>query len=197
MSNLLKKFTLSILAGFIVLFSFAPYWQVSAQTPQATPIAPAAAPGTWYNPNFKDWFSKVYDENVSPSNEIFGERYTAAQVQWVIYSLWAFILNVIIPQNLTACLLTNSTNIGTCATALNQILGKTGSLNPYTQPQKQQSLLSLVFATNRSFSGISYIKDKIQNFSLVPVAHAQTAGFGFSALDPIQNFWRAFRNIAF
>ncbi len=70
----MKKLLLSFLIGLTLLFSFAPY------------LSPVKAQ-SWYDQSPLEWYLKVYDENTSPSNEIFGERYTAAQVQWVIYSV--------------------------------------------------------------------------------------------------------------
>jgi len=196
MSTLLKKLTISFLIFLVVFTSLAPNFLIAKadSSPDATP----APMGTWYNSNFGDWFNKVYNENVSPGTEIFGERYTAAQVQWVIYGVWAFILNVAIPQHITSCLLTNTIDLTACGQELQDLLSgskTTGSLTPTTQP-KNQSLLSEVFA-DRPLSGISYVKNKIQNFSLVPLAHAQAVGFGYNALKPIQDMWIVIRNIAF
>ena len=73
--NMLKKLLASILlAIFLLTTVFVSYVQ---------------AQSTWYNPGFLEWRSKVYS---SPDAEIFGERYTAAQVNWVIYSFANFIL---------------------------------------------------------------------------------------------------------
>jgi hypothetical protein len=46
-------------------------------------------------------------------------------------------------------------------------------------------------------SGISYIRERAQGFTLVPVAHAQSPGFGFTALNVVQDAWKASRDIAF
>jgi hypothetical protein len=53
----------------------------------------------WYHSEFKDWFGKVSD----PGNpeDIFAERYTSAQVEWVFYGYFAFILNSIFGTNLS------------------------------------------------------------------------------------------------
>ena len=52
-----------------------------------------AQQSTWYNQGFVEWYDKVYNPDTSPGSEIFGERYTAAQVEWVIYGLGAFFIN--------------------------------------------------------------------------------------------------------
>ena len=74
----LKKFVLTLLSSLLIFNSV-----------MATPLAALAAdeaPSTWYKQDFGSWYSKVYGDE-SPPSEIFGERYTAAQVQWIIYGL--------------------------------------------------------------------------------------------------------------
>lgn len=159
----------------------------------------APAEGTWYNSSFKDWFGKVYDPN-NPS-EIFGERYTAAQVQWVIYGLWGFLINSATgPQNagVVQCFLNSVTDINTCADQLKSLVdaSKTSNYASAPLPNQNTNLWSLVFA-DRPLSGVSYVKEKVKNFTIVPVANAQVVGFGFNALGPVQDMWRAFRDIAF
>ncbi len=193
MSNLLKKIVLSFLSTLILLFSFAPFLKVHAQSVPQT--------GNWYNQDFKEWYGKVYDENISPPNEIFGERYTAAQVEWVMYGLLSFIINQAVgPQNapLTSCFISNFGDLSTCKQLLTKILSE-GPVTPNlaVNSKPTRSLLSLVFAADRPLSGISYVKQRLQNFSIIPVAKAQTTGFGFTALQPIQSAWRASRDIAF
>ena len=70
-----KKLLLSFFAFMMLTFSFVPLAYAQAE------------PGKWYNQSFQEWITKVDD---SPESEIFGERYTAAQVQWVIYGLFFF-----------------------------------------------------------------------------------------------------------
>jgi hypothetical protein len=167
-----------------------------------TPATTNTSTPTWYNQSFQEWYGKVYDP--SNPNEIFGERYTAAQVQWIVYGLFSFLVNSATgPQNtgLIQCFISNAANITTCATQLTKLLTDSNIQGQTVVAEKtspKQSLLSLVFATDRPMSGISYVKERLQRFSLVPIAHAQTAGFGFTtALEPIQNMWKVFRDIAF
>jgi hypothetical protein len=189
MSNLLRKLAFSFLAFLVLFFSIAPNFMA----------AKAATPApTWYNSSFGDWYGKVYDPK--NSSEIFGERYTAAQVQWVMYGLFAFIINSTTNSNIVQCFLNNSLNIASCEADIKNLLTfdtNTSKLaESYTTVPQNTSLWGLVFA-DRPFSGISYVKEHLQNFSLVPVVHAQTVGFGFTALKPIQNMWSASRDIAF
>ncbi len=191
MSTLLKKFVLSFLCFLVIFLSV---------TPGLVPVQ-AQSESTWYNTNFGDWYKKVYDENTSPGNEIFGERYTAAQVQWVVYGLASFILNGVLgntpeSQNTIACLVGTNTDLTACGQAIKGLLTTTSVVTPVAT-HENDSLVSMVFA-DRPISGVSYIKEKIQNFDLVPVAKAQTTpGFGFSALEPIQSMWKGARDIAF
>lgn len=197
MSILLKKIVLSFLSGLLLLLSTAPLLSVKAQsqTAEDTNTTPGA---TWYNAPFNDWYKKVYD----PSNpsEIFGERYTAAQVQWVIYGLWGFLINTTTgPQNakIVQCFLNNAVDISVCSDALQELVERadSGSVAEKSVPSNQ-NLWSLVFA-DRPLSGVSYVREKFGSFKLVPEVHAQTVGFGFGALKPIQGMWKAFRDIAF
>lgn len=199
MSILLKKLTLSFLSFLILFLSVAPYLsavKADESTPTASPPSSPAPQGTWYNQNFYNWYAKVYDPNVSPENEIFGERYTAAQVQWVVFSLISFIFNLTGSSDVFSCVLSHKTDLNGCANAIKNVFPPTPA-SPTSSLQNNQSLLSMVFATDRPLSGISYVKEKIQNFSFVPVAHAQTVGFGYNALQPIQGMWAVSRNIAF
>lgn len=194
-SMFFRKIIITFLSFWVLFLSIAPSFnQVSAQTP-----APA---GTWYNSNFQEWYAKVYDDG-NPS-EIFGERYTAAQVQWVMYGLWSFLINSATgPENasIVQCFLKSANNITGCTSLLQKLVTKTNEQQVvgYKAPlaPDDRNVWGLVFSPNRSFSGIAYVNDKVQNFSLVPEAHAQSAGFGFSSLEPVQGMWKSFRDIAF
>jgi hypothetical protein len=175
----MKKLLISFLVGLTVFLSFAPYLsRVKAQT--------------WYDQSPIEWFNKVYDPN-NPS-EIFGERYTAAQVQWIIYSLLTFFVP---DKSVLRCM--TSGDLAGCFTTIKTTLGITdASLNPIT-PVKHQSLASMVFASDRPISFIAYAKNLSQKFSLVSEVHAQTPapGFGFQALIVIQSLWTAARNFTY
>ncbi|MCW4031536.1 MAG: hypothetical protein NWE80_04140 [Candidatus Bathyarchaeota archaeon] len=187
---MLKKLILSILAASVFLLSsFVPSVQA------------ATAPGPWYNQSPVDWYKKVYD---SPPAEIFGERYTAAQVDWIIWSVITWLPTKILKPELTACimeaLLEGAGDLTTCFEAAR------GGSRDLVIPDKflasnnapnNRSLLSAVFA-ERPFSAITYVKDIGRKFNLVPEAKAQVEGFGFTtALDPIQSYWAISRNIAY
>jgi hypothetical protein len=193
--KLLKKFLFSSLASLVVIFSFVPYLSSVKAATAATPATTPAPTNTWYNQSFQEWYGKVYDPN--NANEIFGERYTAAQVQWVIYGFISYLFNLTGNTQIFSCALSNQGNLSACTGAIIKMFAPAVPNSNTGQVPQNKNLLSLVFATDRPFSGISYVKEKIQDFSLVPVAHAQTLGFGFSALTAVQNMWRSFRDIAF
>lgn len=177
MSILLKKILLSFLSFFILFFSVAPNFVIAK-----------AQNATWYNQDFKTWFGKVSDEG-NPQ-EIFGERYTSAQVEWVIYGIFAFFINHVTPPGTAgACI---GGEVTSCISMISSYFSSISYEN-----KTNESLAQLVFA-DRSLSGISYVRHTIQKFGSVPTAHAQSPGFGFSALSgPIQDMWNGFRNIAF
>lgn len=194
---MLKKLLVSVLVGISLLFSLGHNFVLAAEPNEST------TPSTWYNQTFNEWYNKVYD--IHNPDEIFGERYTAAQVQWIIYSLFSYTINSATgPQSAEAvrCFLTNSGDVGACGDALEKIIPKnlpstSGFLNPQS-PGQNESLLSLVFSTNRPFSGISYVKEKVQKLNPVSEVHAATTvGFGYTALQSIQHMWVATRNFAF
>lgn len=173
----------------ILFFSVAPnFLLIHAQNP---PLQPAEQ-GTWYNQDYFSWFHKVYD----PGNEsdIFGERYTAAQVQWVIYGLFAFIMNSTGNAEVLSCVLSNTVDLSNCSSAIQTLVSQFPKSPPLAS--NNENLLSLVFA-DRPISGVGYVKEKFNSFKLIPEAKAQTVGFGFTALRPIQDMWRGTRNVAF
>ena len=206
MSNLLKKLVFSFLSFLVLFSSIAPNFLAAKAAPNPPPPSPvskanedkpqAPSEGSWYNQGFGDWFLKVYDDE-NPS-EIFGERYTAAQVQWVIYGIFSYIINIPLgPKGgaIIACVSSAPAANQDLASCLGPAL--TGLIGDSSiKPDRDTGLLSLVFA-DRSFSGISYIKHKLNRFDLIPEVQAQTSGFGFDALKPIQDMWIIFRDIAF
>lgn len=158
----------------------------SSTNTNSSPATSSSTGPTWYNQDFKTWLGKV-DDPSNPS-DIFGERYTSAQVEWVIWGVFAFFIHRTTPPGV----------VGTCING--DLTGCIDSIKTYLStlamaPATNQNLVQAVFA-DRPLSGISYIRHTVANFSLVPVAHAQT-GTGFAALTAVQNLWTAFRNIAY
>ena len=166
-----------------------------------TAHAQGAVPPVWFRQSFFDWYPKVYDTNINPVEEIYGERYTAAQVQWIIYGIWAFILNTFLDSQIVACIFSywnDFPNLGPCIanSSFKQFFEKMRddllqglASNPshYSQPA-----LAMAFE-DRPMSGISYVREK---FNIVKEANAQQ-GFGFSKLEVVRTFWQASRNISY
>jgi hypothetical protein len=185
-----KKFLKKGKTKLFILFLTLAVVSLSIFAPMAS--AADAPTGTWYNQSYNDWWLKVYD--TSNPSEIFGERYTAAQVQWIIYSLFAFVTNTAVPVNadIMTCVMTNDQ--AKCAEALGKLVTKVPSVNNYAATQGP-GIVEQIFS-DRPLSGITYFKNLARKFSLIPEAKAQT-GFGFQALDPVLTIWKATRDISY
>ena len=155
---------------------------------------PVIAAGPWYNQNFSEWSKKV---NSPDDTQIFGERYTAAQVQWVVFGLINLVYSLPGPfmPKLLECSGENFVAYSACAST---VLVETGLLadSKTNNIAENETLVQAVFK-ERPISAISYVKDVGRNLKIVPEANAQTAGFGFSALNPILDLWKAARNICY
>ncbi len=187
---MLKKLILSFLSAIILSLSFVP--SAYAQTPQP-----------WYNQDLYEWYVKVYDTNVSSPEQIFGERYTAAQVDWIIYSLITWPLTKLVRPQMTACLLgilfsgtgNPVVDLNNCGFSIPIPYNPNQTESVAYQTENNQSLLQAVFA-ERQFSGITYVKEKVRKFHLIPEAQAQ--GFGFAgALEPFRGAWQISRDISY
>ena len=188
--TMLKKLLTAVLL-FAILFANIAYFLPSAVKAGAPGPAPA---GPWYDQGPVEWYIKVYDENTSPPQEIFGERYTAAQVNWIIWSILSWLPTKILGPERVTCFLSffQGGDVGAC---LGAVLGSSQTeVEPLAAPPSQ-SIVSSIF-DDRPLSGITYFKNIARKFSLIPEAKAQ--GFGFTtALDPILPMWRVSRNIAY
>lgn len=175
--NKFKKITFVFLTILMLSLSLAPN-------------AKAAVTTSWYNQSFEDWFLRVYTGNDS---EIFGERYTAAQVQWIIYSIYSQMIGVGLSNNMevATCIMSKPINIGECETAIQNGLR---DLITYNNSSSVKTTLSTI--TSNPVSGIGYIKNTIKKFSITPEVKAQE-GFGFTAAKPIQTLWKISRDISY
>lgn len=164
-----------ILATFLAIFL------VSATVfPKA-----AFAQSKWYAPTYQEFTDKV---NGAPDSEIFGERYTQAQVYWIINSLIAFLNG----EGPSKCI----------ATANGDLLQFVNCIANSPQGMKGSSLIQLAalsdgILSTRPASGVDYITQKI---NIIPTAHAQAtggSGFGFRTLEITQPLWTATRNATY
>ncbi len=177
----LKKFAL-VLLSFLILFT-------SSMSYFAVPKMYAQETNPWYMQTYDQWYLKVYDTEASPPQEIFGERYTAAQVTWVIYSLIAFVSNAT-SLRVTTCMFKRADK-NACFNESPLLFGMNNN-----QPDDQRSVFATLFPETNQLSGVNYVRNAVKNIGLIPTAHAQV-GFGFTALGPIQNIWRVFRDIMY
>lgn len=165
-----KKILLTIIS-FVVLTSLVFPSVASAQE--------------WWNPTFTEFTQKIKPESLGgPSNnEIFGERYTHAQVNWIISS----IINIL-GGDAIKC--SEQTDIVNCLTSL---LSE-NNFHPGT-------LLTLASVTDslkdtQMASGVDYVAQKIDTLSISPTVYAQ--GYGYQkSLIPVQKLWQASRNGAY
>lgn len=192
--KIFKKLLLSFLAFLVLFTSFA---------------TPAKADGEWYAPYLNDWYTKAYD--TSNANSIFGERYTAAQVTWVVYTMLSLPFTITLGPKLTSCVIANIPT-----GAVSQLLAKltynaqmVQCILPAAEKifnilisdniYKNSSLFAAIMAP-RELSVITHIPGLLSkglNLHLIPEAQAQTTGFGFQALTPILPLWKFSRNTTY
>lgn len=176
-NRMLKK-VIIVIVTFLLLFS------------NLTPsIAHAQDARPWYNQDPRQWYIKVFDSEASPESEIFGERYTYSQVQWVMYSLFFFPLNLDGNEERQTCLFTH--DVRTCLDAFPINFG----FDPTTN--ENRPVFATLFPESRNMSGVNYVRERLANLNVIPEAQAQDQGFGFGALTPIQQIWRLVRNVMY
>ncbi len=152
-------------------------------------VNPAAAGGSnkWYDPTHAEFEKKVFGGD---QNEIFGERYTYAQVNWIINSIYSFFTPHI--------------------TSVDDMVGLVQSLRqsssrPALKDYAQLGLPGLLVGgiseslLQPPISGIQEIKSMAAKaFDMgtgVQPAYAQ--GYGFDQLSVVRTLWTATRNMAY
>jgi len=169
-----------------------------------TALAAEDAPSTWYNQNPFQWYEKVYGKESSPS-EIFGERYTAAQVQWILYSLLTVPIMTLETFNSSgsegSCLfgvLGGITAIPACVTSYISTITETlKSFGIGMVDNTNRSAVADIFNTdNRDISAIKYFSNNFNKFSIIKDANAQE-GFGFGAMGTVRGLWTGSRNASY
>ena len=194
MKNLLKK----------ILLVFLSFWLLTiSHLSLAIPVVHAQ---TWYSQGPLEWYIKVYDQGASPANEIFGERYTAAQVQWVIWSLLFMpvrLVETVVGENTISCFIKGAVGIvdikdcgGAIISFVDKIIDVVPTITLNTGPNdNNESIAALVFNSNRDLSGIGYTKNLIKKFN--PVSEVKAQGYGYTGLSWIQKYWAGFRDISY
>lgn len=151
------------------------------------PDIDVAYPNPWYDQSTCQFLNKVYN---SPEEEIFGERYTFAQVNWIINSLFALVF----PFNF----------LFNTAESFRDFLeffplGQAPSNNPFAMLQlglPGLALSTINYTLNTPpASGVAYTKDLASRFNIVQPAHAQ--GYGYNALGAVLQLWSLSRDSAY
>lgn len=187
MKNLLKKIVLVFTSSFLLFSS-------------SLSLAATARAQTWYNQSPTEWYLKVYDPNLSPPGEIFGERYTAAQVQWIFWSIPSFFVNAMLfgHTEIMVCIL--SLDLGKCLVAaginfvdiFKSIMDSTHNLLGYNSGV--DAVANLV--GRNQISGIAYTKNLLSKFN--PVTKVNAQGFGYTTgANSIQKLWKISRDISY
>lgn len=146
--------------------------------------------GPWYNQSFTQWSEKVFDEGTP--NEIFGERYTFAQVTWIVHSLLAILTGPGIVKCANLYINGDLTAVGDCLKGL----GPLGSNASQSGPIDGLAMVTNSMLNTHVASGTQYISTGLSNLKIIPEAQAQE-GVGFNVLQPIQVVWKASRNMSY
>lgn len=187
MKKMFSKFLVSLLAGIVLFLSVTP--AVMAQSATSTP-------GPWYNQNFGQWSAKVFGGD---QNEIFGERYTYAQVNWIVNSLIAMFIGSDITKCISLGTTGNMSEVGGCMKSFN--VDPTKLTSPTKSGAQGGAIGGLAYLTNallntKPASGVEYIKTTASKLHVIPQAYAQT-GVGYNALSPVQTVWNVVRDISY
>jgi hypothetical protein len=177
--NRLKKQIFPLFLLLVLIFPFIFAFPASAQTPVPVPT------GTWYRPSLNQFRQKIAG---SPEDELFGERYTFAQVNWIIHSL-----SVILEFDLT-----NQAFLDALRSHLGQNSTSPSSLADYANLGPAGFLIATmadVYSTPPA-SGIQSISSTLTRFNLASPVYAQ-GGYGYTNLTGIQGLWTAARNTAY
>lgn len=185
--NLLKKLVTALLVVAVIFPLFGSF------------LAKPAKAQEWYNQDFREWYLKVYDK--SNPDEVFGERYTAASVQWIIYSLAASFMNNSTSSQILSCIMDPKQAADTC---INGLVGTSTTPTLPLEDQKQlnannkptPSFISTVLLSPRPISGVGYVVSTIKKFNPVKDAFAQE-GVGYTGLSPVRGLWRGVRDLVY
>ncbi len=172
--DMIKKFIVSFLLAIILI----PALFVSQ--------AKAQEGGTWYNQSFEEWSAKVFDD--SNPQEIFGERYTYAQVTWIMHSLQAFALG----DDLINCVSVSSGDLNKIQECVEGLQETTSYIN---SPLLAIGALGDSVLSIQPASGVEYVANVASRLKIIPDAYAQ--GIGFEGLQPALKAWKVTRNLTY
>jgi len=173
----------------IFLFLLLPAIALATAGPIFAQPIPVIPTGPWYNPSVDQFAQKVMN---SPEAEMFGERYTFAQVAWIINSLYLILC--------PGC----GMDVTKIREMVQSVIGPT-SLNPSERTLDKYALfgfpglaiagIDAVF-TNPPASGTQEISQTLAKFNLASPAYAQ-GGYGYEAMTSLRLIWSASRNMAY
>jgi len=182
-----------------ILFSFLVVVMLFvSQARFAQPVSAALINETWYSATPWTWYLKVYDTQSSPQSEIFGERYTAAQVQWVIYSLTFLPFNAMLGGHTEVLTCLFGGNVENCfGGVLDAFQEVIDTFQKITGVGYRPGISGLAAAISTNpISGIAYTKSLISKFN--PVQPVSAQGFGFkTGASAVLKLWTVSRNISF
>jgi len=171
---MIKKFIVSFLLA-IVLIPTLFISQAKAQEGR-----------TWYNQSFEEWSAKVFDD--SNPQEIFGERYTYAQVTWIMHSLQAFALG----DDLINCVSVSDGDLNKIQECVEGLQETTSYIN---SPLLAIGALGDSVLSIQPASGVEYVANVASRLKIIPDAYAQ--GIGFEGLQPALKAWKVTRNMTY
>lgn len=183
--QLIKKIFLVLITTSLIFSSFL---SLFANNVKAQEI--------WYDQSFGTWYGRVYD-STNP-DEVFGERYAAANVQWIFYGLAGNLINAILPPKAAHCVF--GPGISNCiqqllsdnAETTNRVLAEIDS------NKDNSSFIEKIVLAEKPFSAIGYFKNLANKLNPIKEVHAQTAGgFGINSFDSILRLWTIIRNITY
>ncbi len=154
--------------------------------------AKAASIGPWWNQGPGQFYLKVHEQD-NPA-EIFGERYTTAQVDWIIWSVLLWLPTKIVGEELMNCLF--SQDAGVCVGALFADSSIDTPVQNFAYEDNQKGLISSMFE-DRDLSAVTYVRNIGRRFHIVPEAQAQLEGFGYEVLSPVQGMWKGVRDVSY
>lgn len=179
----MKRKVISVISFFLLLPAIA--LATAGSTFAQTPI-PTIVPGTWFNPTIDEFARKI---NEAPEAEMFGERYTFAQVNWIISSLFMILC--------PGC----GMDPDKIANEIKPLL----NFDPTQRTLDKYAMLGLPglaiagiesFYTHPPASGLEETSNTLAKFNLASPVHAQ-GGYGYEALSPLRVLWSASRNMAY
>lgn len=158
-----------------------------AQLISPTGASAACEQGPWYNQTPCQFAERIGKK--TPENEIFGERYTFAQINWIINSLHAILTPNFDAADLEGLIKKFTTILGAQSGPTMQDLAQLGPVG---------LILGGISETynHPPALGSDYIRGSLANLNPVSPVHAQ-GDSGYQSLSGVQLAWKASRNMAY